>query len=319
MRRRALLAGFVGLSAGCIGGRESGGSATSSTVPRVVASPTTSTSTGRPTVTPKDDSNAYRIENLEISQETHGPKHRYVLASTAFYSKRAVEREDEQTNRDLVVESIDDIESKPVRKAIETAIQTGRWRSNTLPDGLRETVERVDFFTGVPKDDTYTHVGLALSEQDPDAPPSIEFGARVRDADVTPDSPGALSLSLTNVGSEEQEVFAGTVPPFGAVFAEAVDSNERFLLWRPYEKEGCISLDKKGMSVCAIGTTVPIEPGKTVTKRYEVLAPTTDIHPRYTAPPGSGTYRYAADFTYSRPTNSPNSKLSVELQFDLRD
>ena len=319
MRRRRFLVGLTGLTAGCLGDGESGG-ATATITASNGASPATNTRTGRRTTPTTDgNSNTYRVENLELSQETDGPKHRYVLGSTAFHSKSAVEREEERTDGDLVVESIDDIESKPVREAIETAIRTGRWRSNTLPDGLRETVERVDFFTGVSTDDTYTHVGLALSEQDPDAPPAIEFGARVLDADVTPDSPGVLSLSLTNVGSEEQEVLAGTVPPFGTVFAEAVDSDERFLLWRPYGEEGCISFEREGLFECDEGSFVALEPDETVARRYELLPPTTDIHPRYTAPPGPGTYRYVADFTYSRPTNSPNSKLSVELRFDLRN
>ncbi|WP_049899328.1 hypothetical protein [Halococcus agarilyticus] len=328
MHRRALLAGLVGVTAGCAGGR-SGGQASSTdqrTTTIANGSPpatdpsTRSTATApgdTPTTTPDGDATGYRIENLAVSQETDGPDHRYVLAVRSSYSEAAVEREEERTGRELTVRTIDEVEPEPVREAVETAIQTGEWRADTLPDGLRETLDGVDLFTGFSTDDVATHRGLRLYEQDPDAPPAVEFGARVLDAAVTPDDPGALELSLTNGGSERQAVFAGTVPPFGAVFVGAVDTDERFLLWRPYEEEGCISFEGNEMRVCAIGRQVTIEPGETVARQYEVLSPTTDTHPSHTAPPSPGTYRYTETFEHTAETGGPESELSCELRFDL--
>jgi hypothetical protein len=328
MRRRALLAGLVGVTAGCIGG--SPGDEASTTDRRTATPPSGSPSATNPparsttaapsdtsAATPNGDAAGYRIENLAVSAETDGPDHRYVLAVRSSYSKAAVEREEERTGRTMIVRSIEEIEPEPVREAIEAAIRTGKWRADTLPDGLRETVETVDLVTDFPTDDVGTHHGLGLYERDPDAPPAIEFGARVLDAAVTPDDPGALELSLTNGGSKRREVFAGTVPPFGAVFVEAVDADERFLLWRPYEEEGCFEFGDEGLFRCDIGEIVPLEPGETVARQYAVLPPTTDVHPSYTAPSGAGTYRYTETFEHTVEAGGPESELSCELRFDL--
>lgn len=116
----------------------------------------------------------------------------------------------------------------------------GEWRSNTLPDGLAETVDRVDFFTGVSQDDIYTHIGVTLYRFQPDRPPAVEFRATVVDSIVSADSPGVIALTLVNTSQSAQQVFSGTVPPFGMVGADAVDAGEEVLLWRNYEQEGCI-------------------------------------------------------------------------------
>lgn len=54
-----------------------------------------------------------------------------------------------------------------------------------------------------------------------------------------------IELAVANAGSTAQEVFSGTVLPFGPVYAETVDGGEGFLLWRDYE-EGCITIDDGG-------------------------------------------------------------------------
>ena len=154
MRRRALLAGLVGVTAGCIGG--SPGDEASTTDRRTATPPSGSPSATNPpagsttaapsdtsAATPNGDAAGYRIENLAVSGATDGPDHRYVLAVRSSYSKAAVEREEERTGRTMIVRSIEEIEPEPVREAIETAIQAGEWRADTLPDGLRETIETV--------------------------------------------------------------------------------------------------------------------------------------------------------------------------------
>lgn len=60
----------------------------------------------------------YRVTHLSQSTETDGPSYKYVLEPSAFYSGDAVEREEERTGEDLVVEDISSIEDESVREAI---------------------------------------------------------------------------------------------------------------------------------------------------------------------------------------------------------
>ncbi|MFD1512965.1 hypothetical protein [Halomarina rubra] len=242
---------------------------------------------------------------------------KYVLEPSAFYSGDAVEREGERTGEEQVVVDVADIDDATVRGAVETAIRDGEWRSNTAPEGLAETVERVDFFTGPTDGDTATHVGLTLYRFDPDSPPAVEFSASVVDDTVSAASPGAVEFTLTNSSETTQLVYAGTVPPFGAVFAQAVDADERFLLWREYEEEGCISFSDRGMTACSIGSVTELAPSDGVTRRYEVLPTGTTNHPEFTVPPGPGTYRVTDSLSYSAERGAPGSTLSVDVAFTL--
>lgn len=292
MRRRTLLAGLgAGLTAGCLG--------------RVgYRGPRPSPGGGT----------AYRIADLETSSSTERPAVRYVLEPRAFYSTEAVER---KRRREGEVRVTDVSELDPaVRTAVETAIRDGEWRANDLPDGLAGAVERYDFFTGA-SSGTHTHVGLELYRFDPDAPPAVAFEAAIVDDRAEPGDPGALEFALRNVGDEPREVFSGTVPPFGVVFAEAVGGAGRFLLWREYTEEGCVGFSGDGIVQCAVGKLTDLRPGEVITRRYEVRHDSTDVRPEYTRPPGPGAYRVADRVGHSRQHGAPGSTLSFEVRFGL--
>lgn len=301
MRRRALLVGVGALSAGCLG-----------VSPPDAADPSQAT-----TRTETETAAEFRLTDLEVSMTTEQPSVEYVLEPSAFYSGDAVEREEERTGGRQVVVDISEVDDAAIRDAIETAVRTGEWRSDDAPDGLAETVERVDFFTGLSRDDTYTHIGLTLHHLDPDAPPAVTFDATVVDDLVSPDNPGVVELELTNVSDALREVFSGTVPPFGMVFAEAVDGNGQFLLWRNYEQEGCISFRDGDWIRCDIGKITELGPAESVARRYRVLPSSTDHFPESTVPPGPGTYRTGDSLSHNRGNGAPASKLSFEATFDL--
>lgn len=296
MHRRALLATLGGLTTGCVA------------APRGIGS--------SPSPIARDADTDLRVTDLSVRSSTDRPSVKYVLEPSAFYSADAVERRRTDSEEPIVVVDVSEIERRSVRRAIETAAQQGEWRANSLPDGLADLVERVDFFTGLSTDETYTHLGLTLHRLHPDRPPAIEFGASVTDETVSSESPGAMELSLTNVGQDTQRIGSGTVPPFGMVTAEGRAGE--FLLWREYADEGCVSFTDDGVIVCSIGVITDVEPGETIAREYEVLPPSTDVHPRYTAPPGPGDYRISEAVGYSVGSGAPGSTLSVEVDFTLR-
>lgn len=254
MRRRALLASLATLSAGCLGSGSSESSTTTTTAQTETPPATAKTETLGPNA-------EFAITDLDVSTRTDGPEFRYVLEPSAVYSEDAVERKETRTGEDQTVMAVSEIGNPAVREAVETAIEDGEWRSNDLPAGLADLVERVDFFTNG-RTGLGTHVGLTLHRLDPDAPPAIEFDASVVDPAVAPDDPGVVELGLTNVGPTPRKVFSGTVPPFGMVFAESTDGDDRLLLWRPYEEEGCIQFpDDGGWFRCDIGQVTELAPG----------------------------------------------------------
>lgn len=331
MHRRALLAALGTLSAGCLGG----GSSDPTTATETTASETTTAGTPTPetatagttsprteapqtadTETPDPDAE-FELTDFGVSTRTDRPASRYVLEPDAFYSSDAVEREETRTGEQQVVMAVSDVADPAVREAVETAIRDGEWRSDDIPEGLADLAERVDFFTGVGSDGTYTHVGLALYRFDPDAPPAVEFDASVADPYVAPGDPGELTLALTNASSESRTVFSGTVPPFGVVTAERTTGEGRFLLWRPYEEEGCVFFDEDGWGKCSIGVATELAPGQTVSRTYEVLPSATGHHPAFTVPPGPGRYRVADSVSHYAQSGAPESELSFEVEFAL--
>lgn len=252
-----------------------------------------------------------------MTTSTDQPSVKYVLKPMAFYSADAVEREREGSTESIVVMDVTEIEDPDVRHAIETALREDEWRSNTLPDGLAGLVERVDLFTGTPAGDARTHVGIELYRTHPDRPPAIEFDASVTDPWVSPERPGALEFTLTNTGQESQEVFSGTVPPFGLVRATRTTGSGQFLLWRDYGEEGCVNFTDDGVAVCAIGIITELAPGETLSRRYEVLPSTTAHHPDRTVPQGPGPYRIRDKLGYSPGDGAPGSTLSFAVEFTL--
>jgi hypothetical protein len=292
MRRRALLVTLGGLATGCLGAP-----------------------LGSPSTTESPSNVEYQLTDLSATTSTERPTVKYVLKPMAFYSADAVERERDDSAKEVVVVDVADIEDPAVRDMIETAIREDAWRSNELPDGLAALVERVDFFTGVSTGATYTHVGLELYRLHPDRPPAIQFDASVTDEWVSSASPGALEFFLTNTGEETQEIFSGTVPPFGMVSAEG--AGDEFLLWRDYTDEGCVSFTDSGLAVCSIGVLTTIEPGEEISREYEVLPSTTDRQPDYTVPPGTGQYRITGTVGYSARHGAPGSTLQFDVGFTL--
>lgn len=325
MRRRTLLAGIAALSTGCLGSTSPQTSSTPSpTKPDGSPTSTATPSCGSGTETPSTDSSdepategEYWLNGLSQSTSTDRPSVKHVLEPSAFYSSDAVERKAERTGEEQVVTDISAVEDDEVRDAIETAIQTGEWRSNTLPDGLADTIERVDFFTGFPEGGTHTHIGFSLYRLRPDQPPAVEVNATIVDDSVSKESPGVIELELANRSSTTQTVFSGTVPPFGMVSAETVEGGGEFLLWRDYEEEGCITFTEDGWRRCDIGSMTELQPCQRITRRYEVLPSATTHQPKYTAPPGPGTYRINDSLNYYEENGAPESVLSFEVQFSL--
>lgn len=323
MRRRTLLAGIGVLSAGCLGSSPPRASPTTQTPENDETPSSTATTTCPEEIEPTettdemDTDGEYRLTGLTESTSVDRPSVRYVLEPSAFYSSDAVEREEERTGEERTVKEVSEITDDEVRTALEAAIISGGWRSNSLPEGLEETVERVDFFTGVSEDDTSSYVGSTLYQFQPDRPPAVEFTATVVDDSVSNGSPGVVELGLTNGNRTTQRVFSGTVPPFGMVFAERVDSDDELLLWRDYEDKGCISFTDDGWLACDIGKVTELRPCESITRRYEVLPSETTHHPEYTVPPGPGTYRLTDSVNYYEEQGAPESELPFEVEFTL--
>lgn len=264
-----------------------------------------------------DPGDELEITDLTVASSTNRPGVKFVLERDTLYSSDGVERRRESSIEEIVVMDVGEIENAAVRDAVETALRTGEWQSNTLPDGLSKIVERVDFFTGISKDGTFTHLGMSLHRLHPERPPAIEFQAAITDRWISPDSPGALELSLNNISQTSQEIFSGIVPPFGLVSA-STDDGSSFLLWRNYVEDGGVSFSEEEYFLDAVGIITTIKPGETVARTYEVLHPTTDKQPEHTVPPKPGRYRYADEVSYNPGDGTPDSRLNFEIEFTLR-
>jgi hypothetical protein len=318
MHRRALIVSLGSVLAGCLSGSPGN---QSTDAPPASSTPTSSPTESSPSPTTPTESatpdSEYRITDVSVTTSTEQPSVNYVLEPRAFYSADAVERERRESSEEVVVVDIADVDDPAVRQAIETAIREKEWRSNTLPDGLADLVERVDFVTGVTPDQTHTHVGLELYRLDPDRSPPVEFDASVPDGVVSTDNPGTLEFTLRNTGTETQELFSGTVPPFGIMRAERSSEDGRFLLWRDYEEEGCVFFTDEGIGSCDIGITTELEPETELSRRYDVLPATTEHYPDRTVPPGPGEYQTSEKIGYSTGDGAPGSTLSFTVDFTL--
>lgn len=145
----------------------------------------------------------------------------------------------------------------------------------------------------------------------------IEFDAETIDSTVAPADPATLEFSLTNTGHALQEVFSGTVPPFGIVGVDRQEDAGEFLLWRPYTDQGCVTFSEDRIVKCDIGYITDLAPGETISRDYDVLPSTTDHHPDYTVPPGPGRYHTTTDVSYSRGGDAPSQTLSSAIEFSL--
>jgi hypothetical protein len=300
MQRRALLAAVPPALAGCI------------------ASPPgspTSTTTRDPGSEPDAD---LAVTDLSVATEKVRPEHRYLVRITKTYSADAVADEPgEQT-----VVDVSAVEDRAVRDTLKEVLSEGKVRRDEIPDGLRDTVERVDFFTWdatTAADATYSHWAVEVYEADPDRDPVVRFDADLVDDAVSAADPGAIAFSLENVGDRTWEVFSGTVPPFGVLWAGTVEpasaretpDGDRYLLWRDYEAEGCVRFSDDGRMIsCDIGKITPIQPGETVEKTYE-LRPENPVG----TPLEPGEYVVSDTLSYSRENQGPSEKVEWRVAF----
>lgn len=297
MHRRALL---VAVASGALGGCLS--TVTPGDTPGSVE-----TTMSDPTSSSRSSNGQYVVTDYSVTTEKPAPTTKYVLDTTKHYSEDAAREEVDASD----IADVADLEPD-VRDAIETAVEGRGWKTDEIPDGLRETLDRYEFFTGiVASDRTHTHFALELYELSPDAPPQVTFDTKLRDADVTADDPGIVEFSVTNDGETTRRIFSGTVPPFGVVRAEATDSDRRFLLWRDYEEEGCVTVeDGRVRAVCDIGKMTPIEPGQTISREYELRTGTPGTTP--------GEYEIRGTVSHSAETGGPSEKVEWVASFTLQ-
>lgn len=274
MRRRPFVAAAVaGLFGGCVEAPSTSSPTTpSDETPRESTTPPGGT-TAPPSSTASDEE--YLVSGFDVSTTKTAPTERYYLRITHVYSSEAVERED----GDPTVRDASEIDDPDLRAAVESILSEGKLWREEIPDGLRELVERVDFFTweaDTDPEDTASHWRIAVYRAHPERDPVVEFDADLVDDRVAPGDPGAIVFSLTNTGDRTQSVFSGTVPPFSVLWAERSDGedDDRALLWREYSEEGCVSFEEydgePAVVACSIGVGTDIEPGETIERQYEL-------------------------------------------------
>jgi len=292
MDRRTLLVSICALSTGCVSG----------------------SSRSSPIQSPEE---VYRINRLSVTTNTDKLSAKYVLKARRFYSAKAVEKRREDSDEQIVVMDISEVENRDLRQALETAFEN-EWRSDTLPDGLAELVTRVDFFTGISTSETYSHIGFELYRPDPNSSSPLEFEATVVDEQVASESPGVLTYTLRNTGNEVQKVESGSVAPFGILWANNIAGEEKFLLWRDYKEDDPeLEFTDEGIISPAIQKITELNPGESVSRQYEILPGTTTHHPDRTVPLGPGDYRTRRSLTYYEEQGQPESKISFDVEFTL--
>lgn len=284
MRRRGVLVFLGSLTAGCVS----------------IASTDTRTRTSEPSQSPPD---AYGITEFSVATSYH----EYVLRTVALYSAQGLEQKREESDDSLVVMNVSEIKNPGTRQAIEAAIRNEEWGSDSLPAGLADLVERVDFFTGA-SEATSPYVGLKLF----DSPEPIEFDASVTDERIAPESPGTLEFSLTNTDDGTITVSSGSVVPFGVLWASRTAGEGRFLLWRNYKQDDPeIEFTDDGIISTLQEERTEIKPGESISRQYQILPATTTHYPDRTVPPGPGTYWVSGKIEYSE----DNASISTEQEF----
>lgn len=304
LRRRALLAGVAtGLAsaAGCVASLDAGQAGTTDTTTSTVASPR---------------SDQYLVTDVSASTEKVAPTHEYVVRVTAVYSTEAFEKE----SGDPTAIDVSEIEDPAIRDVVKRTLSDGPVKTDSVPDGLDAFLDRYDFFTWEARtdpEDTATHWGIELYRLHPDRPPAVEFDATVVDETISLSSPGAIEFSVTNVGDRTEEIFSGTVPPFGVLWAERVERDGRFLLWRDYAEEGCVFFTDEGhLAQCDIGINTPVNPGERIAKTYELRQAAERTPGDGLAP---GRYRVADSLSYSHGDGQrPSTVVDWQVEFEIR-
>ena len=292
MQRRALLAAIPAALAGC------------------TTSPPGSTTTRTTTTRTTEPDTSFVVTDFSVETKKVEPTYRYLVRITKVYSANAVA--DEPGTQTVM--DISEIEDSAVRAVIEDVLTEGKVRRDSIPDGLRDITGRVDFFTWnetTNPDDTASHWTIEVFEAHPDRDPVLRFDAELTDYGVSPDDPAGITFSIENVGSETQEIFSGTVPPFGVLWADR-PGDDRYLLWRDYEDEGCVSFDDGHVVVCSIGIITQVEPGETIEKTYGL---------RLENPVGSplepGDYVVSNTLSYHEESQGPRTELEWRVSFSV--
>jgi len=288
--------------------------------------PESSTMTDPASKTDTNDAE-FVVSRFDVSTSKTAPTKQYFFRITDAYSTSTVEEE----NGDQTILDVSDVEDPAVRETLKDIILVGddHWvRRDEIPDRLLQVIREVDFFTWeshTDPGDTYTHWKIEIYRAFPDRKPVIEFSAELVDDRITRGDPGAIKFSLSNTDDHTQIVQSGTVPPFSILWAEAPESKERALLWRDYveEGEGCVNFrdDDSGLVRCDIGINVPIDPGETINRTYqlrsgfdrEALAKSGfDTAGRYTV---TETLRYYRDGE----EQGPSTHVDWRVEFDLEE
>lgn len=130
---------------------------------------------------------------------------------------------------------------------------------------------------------------------DGDPPSPVRFAATPADDEVRGEDPGRIRFTLANLTREDVTVDPTVSPPFGVLYAVSADrpapdadsttatpeGPRGFLLWRPYEEEGCADVAPDGTSVgaCDSGEALVLSGGESVQRSYEVRQGTAGLSP----------------------------------------
>lgn len=215
--------------------------------------------------------------------------------------------------------------SEEVAEVVRTAVED-EYRGDTLPDGFEDEVGDAYFFVddeahrpellepdyaGIPMelevdvpDDRIGVIDEPLDEDDLE-----EYQDRFEDAhesddedeidalidelwdEYRPDDGARFELSVNNTSDETVTVFSGAPAPFGVLYAEDADNDDRRrrrLVWsESYVDDGHVNVGPRGLSVNAIGLNTDFEAGETEAETYEVGFP-------------SGEYRVEESLSVSR-------------------
>lgn len=247
----------------------------------------------------------FAVTEFSVEAEKTAPTHPYVLRKSAVYDHEAA-HEETTAERITALDALDPAVAGVVRRAIDDPV-----RMDSLPDGLRETLSRYDFFVPDPADDGgRTHYGVTLHKLDPDAPPAIEFEATLVDADVTADDPGAIEFAVRNVSETTRYLATGPTPPFDLLRADATAGVRQFLLWTDYEYSA-ITAEHVSYNHWLVLQSVAVPPGERRARRYELRANTADEEPGPGLGPGS--FRVDGTLSFSEALFAPTAtRTAVE-------
>jgi len=272
----------------------------------------TTNSTASQNTTSEDQIMNYRITNMQTSFDNQRPDPLYILYISRIYGQDEIEGRTEE----ITITNVSDISEESVRRPIEIAILDSGWHSEDQPpDALSEQVEDTDVFMLDSDERGEAYFQLGLYHLTPGSP--IAFEARITDEIIDQNGPGEVELSLTNVSSTRHRISGRNIKPFGVLYATAIDGGGRFLLWSNYEETECVSVDSDGVEVCFDTEPVYLDPGESISHRYELLSPTTNTYPELTVPSGTGTYKIDAELQYQDVPTAPHSTLKYESRFDI--